>query len=99
LLSITATRVYYWHDNEFIEVAKGLDNSSEMHTYRLAIRDDTVVQIYRDNTLLGVKKADLQIGWREPARGSYIQWGVNTIETKAFVGHIAYDFAGPSQPK
>ncbi|MHC4418812.1 MAG: SUMF1/EgtB/PvdO family nonheme iron enzyme, partial [Planctomycetota bacterium] len=99
LLSITATRVYYWHDNEFIEVAKGLDNSSEMHTYRLAIRDDTVVQIYRDNTLLGVKKADLQIGWREPARGSYIQWGVNTIETEAFVGHIAYDFAGPSQPK
>jgi formylglycine-generating enzyme required for sulfatase activity len=97
-ISITATGVYYWYDNEFVQIAKGLDNSSETHTYRLAIRDDTVVQIYRDNTLLGVKKADLQIGWREPARGSFIQWGVAGAETEALISRIGYDLNGPGQP-
>ncbi|MHC4338116.1 MAG: hypothetical protein ACYSTG_09285, partial [Planctomycetota bacterium] len=98
LISITETGVYYWYDNEFIEIARGFDNRSQMHTYRLAIRDDTAVQIYRDGTLLGVEKADLQIGWREPARGSFIQWGVASAETEALVSHVGYDLTGPSQP-
>jgi len=98
-ISITETGVYYWYDNEFVEIARGYDNRSQMHTYRLAIRDDTAVQIYRDGTLLGVEKADLQIGWREPARGSFIQWGVASDETEALVSHISYDLTGPTQPR
>jgi hypothetical protein len=97
-LSITATSVYYWYDNEFIQIAEGLNNSGEMHTYRLAIRDDTAVQIYRDQVLLGVEKPDLQIGWREPTRGSYIQWGLGGGEAEALVSYIGYDLTGPCQP-
>jgi len=70
-----------------------------MHTYRLAIRDDTAVQIYRDQTLLGVEKPDLQIGWREPTRGSFIQWGLSAGEAEALVSHISYDLTGPCQPR
>ena len=97
-ISITTTGLYYWYDNEFIEIAEGLDNSNEMHTYRLAIRGDTVVQIYRDGELLGVEKPDLQIGWREPARGSFIQWGLGASETRALVSYIGWDLTGPLQP-
>jgi formylglycine-generating enzyme required for sulfatase activity len=57
-LSITPTGVYYLYDKEFVPIAEGLDNSSAMHTYRLAIRDDTAVQIYRDGELLGARRAD-----------------------------------------
>jgi len=98
LITITPTSVYYWYDNEFVKIAEGLDNSSEMHTYRLAVRDDTAVQIYRDGELVGVQPVDLQIGWREPARGSYIGWGAGANEVDSLVSYIAYDLTGPSQP-
>ncbi|MHC4500987.1 MAG: exo-alpha-sialidase, partial [Planctomycetota bacterium] len=57
-LSITPTGVYYLYDKELVPIAEGLDNSSAMHTYRLAVRDDTAVQIYRDGELLGARRAD-----------------------------------------
>jgi hypothetical protein len=98
-LAVTPTGVYYLYDRKLVEVAEGLDNSSAMHTYRLAVRDDTAVQIYRDGQLLGVQLADLVIGWREPARGSYIEWGCAAAQAEALVDYIAYDPAGPSQPR
>jgi hypothetical protein len=98
-ISITPTRVYYLYDRKFVEVAERLDNSSAMHTYRLAVRDDTAVQIYRDGQLLGVQLADLVIGWSEPARGSFLQWGGGTPGVEAHVDYISCDLSGPSQPE
>jgi formylglycine-generating enzyme required for sulfatase activity len=98
-LSITPTGVYYLYDKEFVPIAEGLDNSSAMHTYRLAIRDDTAVQIYRDGELLGARRADLLIGWRVPARGSYIEWGGGASQTEALVDYIGCDLSGPSRPE
>jgi hypothetical protein len=98
-ISITPTGVYYLYDKEFIELAEGLDNSSAMHTYRLAVRDDTAVQIYRDDKLLGVQAADLVIGWREPARGSFLEWGGGATQTEALVDYIGCDLSGPSRPE
>jgi formylglycine-generating enzyme required for sulfatase activity len=98
-LSITATGVYYRYDNQFIKIAEGLDNYTAAHVYRLAVRDDTAVQIYRDGKLIAVKRTDLVIGWREPARGSYIKWGIGPTEAKASVNSISVDITGPAQPR
>jgi len=104
LITITDSAVYYWFDKQFIKIADGLDNSTSIHKYRLAIRPDTVVQIYRDNVLIGVQKADIQISWRTPARASFIQWGLDTSgetvsPTKATVACISCDTTGPKQPE
>jgi hypothetical protein len=96
-VSITPTGVYYLYDKKFVEIAEGLDNSSAMHTYRLAVRGDTAVQIYRDGELLGVQLADLVIGWSEPARGSFLEWGGGEVQTEALVDYISCDSRGPSQ--
>jgi len=98
LITITATGVYYWYDNQFLEIVADLDNRSEMHTYRLAVRQDTVVQIYRDEQLIGVGRPDLQIGWAEPARGSFIRFGPGAAGTEAILDRLAWDTAGPFQP-
>jgi hypothetical protein len=98
-ISITPTGVYYLYDKEFVEVAEGLDNSSAIHTHRLAVRDDTAVQIYRDGQLLGVQLADLVIGWSEPARGSFLEWGGSAPDLEARVDYISCDLSGPRQPE
>ena len=98
LISITTTDVYYWYDNKFRKITTGLDNSSARHTYRLAVRDDTAVQIYRDENLLGVWPMDLIIDWRQPARGSFIEWGQSHGGAIALVHHVAYDLSGAFQP-
>jgi len=97
-ISITPTGVYYLYDKKFVEVAGSLDNSSAMHTYRLAVRDDTAVQIYRDGDLLGVQLADLVIGWSEPARGSFLEWGGGAPDLEAHVDYISCDLSGPTEP-
>ncbi|MHC4062185.1 MAG: exo-alpha-sialidase [Planctomycetota bacterium] len=98
-ISITPTGVYYLYDKQFVEVAEGLDNSSAMHKYRLAVRDDTAVQIYRDGQLLGVQLADLVIGWSEPARGTFLEWGGGAPDVEAHVDYISCDLSGPSRPE
>lgn len=98
-ISITPTGVYYLYDKKLVTVAEGLDNSSAIHTYRLAVRDDTAVQIYRDGKLLGVQPADLVIGWSEPARGSFLEWGGSAPDLEAHVDYISCDLSGPSRPE
>jgi len=97
LLTITPSGVYYWYDRRFVPVAEGLDNAGAPHTYRLAVREDTAAQIYRDGKLLGAQAADLIIDWRQPARGSYLEWGLGTGKAEALVERIAYDLSGPYQ--
>ena len=96
-ISITGTAVYYWHDNRFVPIAEGLDNT-DLHAFRLAVRPDTAVQVYRDGKLLAVHAPDVRIDWRTPARGSYIEWGAGASEVTAEVAHIAYDLAGAWAP-
>jgi hypothetical protein len=98
LLTVTADAVHYWYDGRFVPVAEGLDNTDAMHAYRLAVRDDTAVQIYRDGALLATHDADLLISWRTPARGSYVEWGLGSLEAEATVGRVAYDVSGGYEP-
>jgi hypothetical protein len=94
LLTITATRVYYWYRGELVPVATGLNNSARAHTYRLAVRPDTAVQIYRDGRALSVQPADVIIDWRAPARGSYLEWGTSDSGSSAVVKRVSFDTGG-----
>jgi hypothetical protein len=98
LVTVTTDAVRYWYDGRLVPVAEGLDNTDAPHVYRLAVRDDTAVQIYRDGALLAVHDADLLISWRTPARGSYVEWGLGSPEAEAEVGRVAYDVSGAYQP-
>jgi len=98
LLTITTGAVHYWYDNKFVPIARGLDNTDTVHTYRLAVREDTAVQIYRDEKLLATMPMDVRIGWMEPARGSYIRWGTTENNINTVIHKIAYDPTGPYRP-
>ena len=97
-ISITRTGVYYWYDKNYVKIADGLDNHTAVHNYRLAVRDDTVVQIYRDGKLLGLGLVDLRIDWAPPARAAFIEWGLAHTNAAAILDYIAYDITGPYQP-
>ena len=100
--SITSTGIYWYEGlvlgsailnfDQFTPVAEGLDNADTMHTYRIAVREDRVVQIYRDGKLLGVRPAE----YRTP-REAYFQFGAGP-GLEALVEYIAYDLSGPSRP-
>jgi hypothetical protein len=101
-ITITDTGVYWYEGlvlgsafldfEEFTAVAEGLDNTDAMHTYRLAVRDDRVVQIYRDERPIGVKRYE----YRTP-RDPYIQFGAGH-GVEALLDYVAYDLDGPYQP-
>ncbi|MHC4620889.1 MAG: SUMF1/EgtB/PvdO family nonheme iron enzyme, partial [Planctomycetota bacterium] len=94
-LTITPGSVYY----RGASIAGGLDNSSAMHTYRMAVREDTTVQIYRDDEILAVKPMDTPgTNWRPSTRGNYIEWGINAYAAEALIDNIAYDFSGAFEP-
>ena len=97
-LSVSPTTVSYYYDNAFRPVAIGLDNSSALHVYRLAVRDDTAVQIYRDGKLLATMPKHLMIDWRQPARGSFCEWGAEAGGVPVYVRRVAYDVEGAFAP-
>ena len=101
-ITITDTGVYWYEGlvlgsvfldfEQFTAVAEGLDNANAMHTYRLAVREDRVVQIYRDDNLIGIKRYE----YRTP-RDPYIQFGAGH-GVEALVEYIAYDLNGTYRP-
>ncbi len=96
-ISVTTSGVYWYQGGNVDQIATGLDNFSQMHTYRLAVRADGIVQIYRDLDLLAVRKADFGIDPLISADGSYLQFGdgASSSETDFDVSHIAIDLQGP----
>ena len=47
-LRVTPDAVEYWFDGAFRKVATARGGTGASHTYRLAVREDTAVQIYRE---------------------------------------------------
>jgi hypothetical protein len=101
-ITITDTGVYWYEGivygsvflefEQFTPVAQGLDNTDAVHTYRLAVRPDRVVQIYRDQKLLGTSRYE----YRTP-RDAYILFGAGQ-GVKATLDYVAYDLDGPYRP-
>lgn len=100
MLTITPAAVLY-NSGRFRTLAAKLDNHSGPRTYRLALREDGVVQIYRDGKLLGTYYTTSA---RDPlltGRGSYLQVGEGAGGSEADfrLEYIAYDLGGPFAPK
>ncbi len=101
-ITITNTGIYWYEGlvlgsallnfDQFTPVAEGLDNTDTMHNYRIAVREDRVVQIYRDGKLIGVRPTE----YRTP-RDAYIQFGAGS-GLEALVEYMAYDLTGAYQP-
>ena len=73
-ITVTESSVF-WHGAGFDQIAKKLDNASAAHTYRLAVSETGLVQIFRDGKRLAVRTAG---GGPDPmarSQGAYIQWG------------------------
>ena len=94
-ITITPSKIFY----RGTEIADGLNNSGCVHLYRMAVREDTTVHIYRDNELLAVKLMDAPgTNWRPSTRGTYIEWGIYAESAEVLLDHIAYDFGGAFEP-
>ena len=76
-------------------IADGLDNSSDFHRFRISVREDSNVQIYRDFELLGTIRMDSEgTGWRLPTRGNYLEFGINADSANVLIDSISYDYTG-----
>jgi len=99
-ITVTKFKVYYY--GEIREcIAQDLNNHAKMHTYRLSVRQDGKVQIYRDAKLIAVRC--LRQGADNMARseGSYLQWGegAGRSEADALVQRVSYDLGGAYRPR
>jgi len=97
LMTVTTAGLYWYEGGTFKPIATGLDNWSQMHTYRMAIRNDGLAQIYRDAELLGVRIADFSLDALVAADGPYLQFGDGTAsgEVDFDVEFVAFDLSGP----
>jgi formylglycine-generating enzyme required for sulfatase activity len=100
-LTVTRTAVLWNDGHGFEALADDLDNAAAAHTYRLAVRPDGLVQVYRDAKRVGVRRPaavrDPMIGTDRP----YVQFGEGAggSEADVVVEHVAWDLAGPFAPE
>ncbi len=76
------------------------NNDAAMHTYRLSVRKDGMVQIYRDSKLIAVRRLRQGTDKMAKAKGSYLQWGegASRSEADALIRHVSYDLGGAYRP-
>jgi len=100
-ITVTTTGIYWYEGGTFKPIATGLDNSSQMHSYRMAAREDGIIQIYRDQDLLAVRIADFSIDPMINADGSYLQFGdgADSSEADFDVDYITFDLSGAFAPE
>ena len=102
-VSITDTGIYWYEGvilgtayldfNQFVPLTEGIDNTDQSHRFRLSVREDRHVQIYRDDNIIGVRRFE----YRTP-REAYMVLGAGS-GVNATIGYVAYDLIGPSQTK
>ena len=99
-ISVTTTGVYWNQGSAFEVIAEDLDNSTQMHTYRLTVREDGIVQIYRDMDLIATRTAEFSIDTLISADGPYIQFGdgASSSEADFDLYHVAFDVSGAYDP-
>jgi hypothetical protein len=97
-VKVTNQGTFYWYAQEW-QLLQDTAAPSSVGTYRMAVRDDTCVQIYRDKRLLAAFPPSYEIGFAPPTRGSWLEWEINVEGADPFVAAVAYDLEGPFEPK
>jgi hypothetical protein len=96
-LKITRQDTAYWYAGDW-QPNEDPATHAPAEIYRLSVRDDTCVQVYRGPRLLASFPASYEIGFAFPTRGNWIEWEVSAGTERPAVKTIALDLAGPFQP-
>lgn len=94
-IRVSTSTVDYWDGARWNVIRKGLNNTDSPHAFRLAVRPDTAVQVYRDGELLAALDADLGNDLAQAARGSHFEWAAygNTS-----IDSVSFDCRGAFRP-
>ena len=97
-IKVTNRGTFYWYGQEWKLLQDAVAPASE-GTFRLAVRDDTCVQIYRDERLLAAFPPSYEIGFAPPTRGCWLEWEIERENADPSVAAVSYDLEGPFGPK
>jgi sulfatase modifying factor 1 len=97
-LKVTNQGAFYWYAGEWQSLKDAIAPAAT-GTYRMAVRDDTCVQIYRDGRLLEAFPPSYEIGFAPPTRGCWLEWETEVEGAEPYVPAIAYDLEGPFSTK
>jgi sulfatase modifying factor 1 len=95
-IRVTASHVDYWYKGGWQPIAEAAN--ADAATYRLAVRKDTSVQIYREERLLATFPASYEIGFAPPTRGSFVEWSFSAPDPHYKIESLALDFEGAFAP-
>jgi sulfatase modifying factor 1 len=96
-LRITPKETSYWYAGGWQPLQDSVP-MREAGIYRIAVRDDTCVQIYRDARLLASFPASYEIGFAPPTRGNWLEWETLSEGVEPSVASVSYDLSGAHQP-
>ena len=102
-VSITDTGIYWYEGvilgtayldfNQFVPLTEDIDNTDQWHRFRLSVRTDRHIQIYRDGDIISVRRFE----YRTP-REAYMMLGAGS-GVKATIDYVAYDLVSSSKTK
>lgn len=93
-LRVTADGAFYWYAGQWQEL--NATDTAKSEIYRLAVREDTCVQIYKGTKVIGLYPASYEIGFAPPTRGNWIEWEINSSDLKML--SLNYDETGAYAP-
>ncbi|MEX0771206.1 MAG: SUMF1/EgtB/PvdO family nonheme iron enzyme [Balneolaceae bacterium] len=96
-LTVTADGLYAYDRFSWVPLAQNLDNSSAMHTFRIAVGEDGLARIYRDGKRIALRSPSEYRNSQAVGTGPYLLWGA-TDPVEAEIEHIGYDFRGGYRP-
>ena len=91
---VSTAGAFYWYAGQWQELKNF--GPANRENYRLAVREDTCVQIYQGDRVIGIYPASYEIGFAPPTRGNWIEWEVNS--PNYLLTSLAYDESGAYAP-
>jgi hypothetical protein len=93
-LRVSAEGASHWYAGQWQKLKDG--EPSTGGSYRLAVREDTCVQIYHGDKVVGIYPASYEIGFAAPTRGNWIEWEVSSAYSRLL--SLTYDESGSYAP-
>ena len=97
-VKVTNRGTFYWYAREWQLLQDAVAHAST-GVYRMAVRDDTCVQIYRDERLLAAFPPSYEIGFAPPTRGCWLEWEIEVEGAEPSAAAVSFDLEGPFAPK
>ncbi len=92
-LRVNAKSAAYWYAGAWQLLPQVVP--AGVGVYRMAVRDDTCVQIYHDEALLACYPASYEIGFGPPTRGNWMEWEISAGDRELTGFELSYDLDGP----